>query len=403
MIKRNLINTAFDEEFGKQMRFIIGPRQCGKTTAAKWFLQKYNCQNLYYNWDNRHVRDRYIEDNHFFSRDIYNVNSSWNKPVLCLDEIHKYPKWKNILKDFYDSFCNELLFIVTGSARLDMMRKSGDSLAGRYFTFRLNPFILQEFSTGNFHEPFESAQKWINNKLEKPIYRKNELEALLTFSGYPEPLISGSDRFHRKWQTDYMDRLIREDLREITNFQEMENLAILMKLLPDKVSSPLSINSLTNDLKSSFQTVSNYLNALELGYLIFRVPSYSKKIARSIKKEKKVYFYDWTRISNIGSRFENYVACELKAITELWTDAGLGNYSLYYVKNRDGKESDFLIVKDDTPYLLIEVKLSRTNIEYHHKKNSQILNVPFIQIVREEGIAEISDKHCQMSASRFFS
>ena len=373
MIYRFIEKTAFSPEFGRQMRFIIGPRQVGKTTVVRAFLESMSCGDLYYNWDQRKIRDRYIDDSHFFSRDLYNVEQEGERRWLCLDEIHKYPEWKNVLKDFFDSFGEENCFIVTGSARLDMMRKSGDSLAGRYFTFRLNPVSLNEMIGGVFREPPETAEDWIEKRLDFPAYHEESMSALLAFSGFPEPLEIGSDRFHNKWRTDYVDRLIHEDARELTRIQDFEKIAVLMQLLPSKISSPLSINSLTTDLKTSFATVSNYLNVLELLYLIFRIPPYSKKIARSITKETKTYFFDWTRNSSLAALFENYIAVEIKTLLELWTDAGIDNFSLHYIRNRDGKETDFIILRDLKPWLLIEAKMSRTPIDYHHKKNRQLL------------------------------
>jgi len=217
-----------------------------------------------------------------------------------MDEIHKYPEWKNVLKDFFDSFGEKNGFIVTGSARLDMMRKSGDSLAGRYFTFRLNPITLRELTGKSFLEPPADANDWIMQKLDHPTYKEKELYALLRFSGFPEPLLSTSVRFHNKWRTDYVDRLIREDMRDLTRIQELENIATLMFLLPSKIALPLSINSLTANIKCSFATVSNYLKAMELGYLIFRILPYSKKIARSLTAEVEEALGDCGTISRGG-------------------------------------------------------------------------------------------------------
>ena len=386
------------------MRFIIGPRQTGKTTVAKKFLKEQNCLKLYYNWDDRKTRDRYIADYHFFVQELYNIKSSEGKRWLCMDEIHKYPKLKNVLKDFFDSFGEENGFIVTGSARLDMMRQSGDSLAGRYFTFRLNPVTLRELTGKPFYEPPADADDWIMQKLDHPTYKEKELSALLRFSGFPEPLLSTSVRFYNKWRTDYVDRLIREDMRDLTRIQELENIATLMYLLPSKITSPLSINSLTADIKCSFATASNYLKAMEFGYLIFRILLYSKKIARSLTKENKVYFFDWTRINDPAAQFENYIAVELKTLLELWTDAGIGNFDLHFIRDRDGKETDFLILRENEPWLMLEAKFSRSTIAYHHRKNRNTLGgIPFIQVVRQENIAEKrEDGLYQMSASRFF-
>ncbi|MEA1991011.1 MAG: DUF4143 domain-containing protein, partial [Thermodesulfobacteriota bacterium] len=171
-----------------------------------------------------------------------------------------------------------------------------------------------------------------------------------------------------------------------------------------KIASPLSINSLTANIKCSFATVSNYLKAMELGYLIFRISPYSKKIVRSLTKENKVYFFDWTRINDPAAQFENYIAVELKTLLELWTDAGISNFDLHFLRDRDGKETDFLILRDKEPWLMVEAKLSRSTIDYHHRKNRNTLGgISFVQVVRQENIAEKrEDGLYQISASRFF-
>lgn len=404
-ILRHIEKIAFSSDFGRQMRFIAGPRQTGKTTIAKKLLSDCRSSSLYFNWDNRKVRDAYGKDNHFFVGTMYNVVPQEDgRRWICMDEVHKYPGWKNILKDFFDSYGDEVTFVVTGSARLDMMRRSGDSLTGRYFNFRLNPVTLREFCGISMIEPPDDATDIIRQKLDSPVYRKDELEALLQFSGFPEPLLAGKARFHTRWQSAYMDTLVREDIRELTQIKNLEKMATLMHLLPERVSSPLSINSLAGDFGCGFATAANYLTALELGYLIFRIPPYHDKIARSLKKEKKAYFYDWTRAKGQSRQFENYVAVELKSWINVWEDAGFGNFSLFYIRNRDGRETDFLIVRDGKPWLLTEVKLSCSSIDYHHKKNRAVLgDIPFVQIVLEDNIAEMRDKGlCQMSAARFF-
>jgi predicted AAA+ superfamily ATPase len=180
---------------------------------------------------------------------------------------------------------------------------------------------------------------------------------------------------------------------------------MLMKLLPERICSPLSINAIAGDLKTSFATASGYIALLELGYVLFRVRPYAKKIARGLTKETKAYFYDWTRIDDDARRFENYAAVELRSLTDLWTDWGAGIYDLRYMKTRDGKETDFLVLKNEKPWLLAEIKTSRVGIESHHLKNRELLgdDVPFIQIVRQDNVAEkLQPKVFQLSASRFF-
>ena len=403
MISRNISEIVFLKEFGRQMRFIAGPRQSGKTTIAQDFLKTCGCLPLYYNWDNRAVRDRYIDDNHFYLQDIYNVNPKGRKRWLCMDEIHKYPEWKNVLKDFFDTSGNELGFIITGSAKLELFRKSGDSLAGRYFIFHLNPLMLREITGRKYTNPPECAEELIRKCLGTVNYYRKEMEELLDFSGFPEPFLNGRTKFHNKWRNDYFDRILREDMRDLTAIKEIETIAVLMKLLPDKICSPLSINSLAEDVKVSYPTVASYLNLMELVYLIFRIPAYSKKISRSITKEKKAYFYDWSRLTDLSKRFENYIAVELKSLCSLWSDSGIAQFDLYYIRTRDGRETDFLITRDSFPWLMIEVKVGRSDVAYHHLKNRELLDkIPFVQLVQENGIAEKKEEGVyQISASRF--
>ncbi len=388
------------------MRFIAGPRQTGKTTLAKAFLKSSGCERLYYNWDERSVRDAYIKDNHFFSPDILNTEIKGEKHVLCMDEIHKYRGWKNILKDFFDSYGNENIFIVTGSAKLDLFKKSGDSLAGRYFLFRLNPLHLREsIGLSKPIEPPKAPLDLVNRALDSYEYHEKAFESLFAYSGYPEPFLAQSARFFNKWRHDYVDRIIREDFRDISQIHDIEKIAVLMQLLPERIGSPLSINNLTGDLGCSFQTVSQYLQLMELGCLVFRIRPYSKKISRGLTKETKVYFYDWTRPSTDGSRFENFVAMQWKILTDLWTDWGIGDFELRYIRTRDAKETDFLILRDNKPYLLSEAKLAAGPVERHHLKHRDLImpEAPFVQIVAQKGVAEKKDRNAwQISASRFF-
>ncbi|MBI2996056.1 MAG: ATP-binding protein [Candidatus Melainabacteria bacterium] len=403
MIERFVKNIFTSKDFSKQMRFLAGPRRSGKTFIAKHFLNTVNCENLYYNWDIKNIRQKYIKDQDFYLNDI---NRGKKNIWICFDEIHKVKKWKNILKEHFDK--NEdknIKTIVTGSARLDLFRKAGDSLAGRYFLFHLYPLILSEVSKRKsiVNDLNLTAEDFIKKWLERDS-NQDEFETLFKFSGFPEPLISGKETFHNKWKDDYIEKLIYEDLREISQIKDLDKIAELILTLPSKVGSLLSINSLKEDLEISFETVKNHLRALELIYVLFFIKPYTKKISRTIKKESKVYFFDWTRVNSPGVRFENYVACELKALVTLWSDAGYGKADIFFVRTKDGKESDFLIIKDNKPWILFEVKLSSQEIENHHFNLVKNLgNIPIVQIVLEKNLLKkISDRAFIVSADRFF-
>jgi len=389
------------------MRFIAGPRQCGKSTMAKAFLESAGCAGLYYNWDLRSVRQRYRTDPHFFMSDLGKDPVPRDPPWICMDEIHKYPKWKNVLKDFFDSCAERARFVVTGSARLDMFRRSGDSLTGRFFMFHLHPLALREVAGTQAPAALpEGADALLAAALSQGTSpaRADALSQLLVYGGFPEPFLRAKRAFHTMWQREYVDSIVGQDLRDITGIRETENVASLMQLLPERIGSPLSVNSLARDLECGHATVKGYLQALVLAYVLFRVRPYARTLARALTKEEKVYFFDWSRVDAPGSRFENYVALELWTVLQLASDRGEGPFELRYIRTRDGKETDFCVLRKGQPWLLAEAKLQRSPVDFHHHANRRALGgIPFVQVVREEGVAEEREPGVvQISASRMF-
>lgn len=391
MIERELEPIAFSPEFGRQMRFVVGPRQTGKTTLAKHFLKKVKFSPLYYNWDLREIKTAYQNDADFFMKDVYKYKGQKKKVWLCFDEIHKMPKWKNILKGVFDSYEDLIHFIVTGSAKLDLLKYTGESLLGRYFAFRLFPLRLSELNSKHF----SINKKILNEKTTKIIEsilsinpsNKDSFDQLLHRSGFPEPFLSDSDLFLTKWRNDYLDHYIKEDLRDLTNIHELENVFNLITLLPSKIGNPLSLNSLKEDLEVSHTAVRTWLKALKLSYVIFSIKPYTKKIVRSLKKGEKCYFFDWTRAGSEGAIFENYIAVELFTFCAMLTDAGFGKYNLHYVKTKDGLETDFLITQNDSPWILFECKLQDTTIEKHHINTSiKLGNIPVVQLIKRPDV-----------------
>jgi predicted AAA+ superfamily ATPase len=405
-IKRYLEDMAFSEIFSRQMRFIIGPRQTGKTTLAKHKLTISKCEKFYYNWDRKEIRNRYRNEIDFVAKDFLE-NPILSKPWICFDEIHKMPKWKNILKNFFDTHEGKVNIIVTGSARLDMFRRAGDSLAGRYFLFKLNPLMFPEILSRKIDDilPESTANKFIEKSIAKKTYEQKILEDMLNFSSFPEPFLRGNSLFSKKWHETYLEKIVQEDLRDISSIHQLERVIDLLYLLPSKISSTLSINSLREDIELNFNTIKNYLNYLILTYVLFDVPPYQKKISRLVKKEKKIYFYDFTMIQDESAKFENFLALELKSNIDLWNDWTKDKYELTFVKTRDGRETDFLILKNSVPWLLCEAKLSETQIKSHHFLHSKHLgDIPFVQLVKKSDVLKVEQKNFfVVSASRFLS
>lgn len=362
----------------KSMVFLVGPRQAGKTTLSQIIARSFR-NTLYFNWDIAEHRARFFENPDFFEA-VERKDSS--RPLVVLDEIHKYRDWKNYLKGVYDRHRNEFLFLVSGSGRLDLYQRGGDSLAGRYFLFHLWPFTISELTRGN---------REIHGFLDDPLYmtmeeaeeRKRIWSALSQRSGFPEPYLAGKATTYRRWSRTYAQQLVREDIRDLTGVKSVLDMETLYLLLPSRVGSPISIPSLARDLKVSYNSVKNWLSAFERFFLSFSVSPWTRKISRAIQKERKVYLWDSPRIEDPAARFENMVALELWRAVSAWNDTGYGDFSLHFIKNKEQQEVDFLVAEGRKPLLMIEAKLSDPEPSQALKKFQQSLQIPAVQLVYE--------------------
>ena len=372
------VKTWQDLARDKSMVFCVGPRQAGKTTLSKIIAEAYP-NNLYFNWDDPRNRSRLIESPFFFE-DIVRKDAS--PPLIIFDEIHKYKDWKNYLKGVYDQFHSGYQFLVSGSGRLDIYQKGGDSLAGRYFLFHLWPFTIAELG---------GARKTIEVFLEDPLGISSagskalleKWKRLSVLSGFPEPYLANRVTTYRRWTTTYSSQLIREDIRDLTGIRSIGEIETLYFLLPSKVGSPLSVPSLAADVKVSYNTLQNWLSVFERFFLTFSISSWSKRIARAIQKERKVYLFDIPRVEDPGARFENMIALELWRAVTNWNDLGHGQFSLHFVKNKEKQEVDFLIANNRKPFLLVEAKLSETKPTAPLRKFQSALRIPAVQLNEE--------------------
>ncbi len=365
------------------MVFIAGPRQAGKTTLTQILAEDFT-NSLYFNWDILEEKRKLIENPSFYEE----VNRKDNSvPLIIFDELHKYSNWKNYLKSVYDRDKDNYKFIVSGSGRLDMYQKGGDSLAGRYFIFYLWPLTLAELAGNNL-----SFEQFTSNFIEiHTCANKTQLiwNNLSQFSGFPDPYLNGTDPFYQIWSNTYKKQLLREDIRDLASLRSFDDVEILFSLLPSKIGNPLSMASLARDINVSFDSVRSWIDIFEKFFMVFRIPRWSQKISRAITKEKKLYLFDYASIESPSAKFENMVALELFRAISNWNDLGLGNFSLHYLRNRDKEEVDFLLLNNNNPILLIETKLSDDNAAKSLKKFQKVLNIPGVQLVNKNGICKI--------------
>ena len=387
-----------------RMAFIAGPRQIGKTTAVQHFLAQQGQPRLYYNWDTPTVKRRYATNPVFFVDDLPPERP---RVWVALDEIHKYPQWKNLLKGYYDEWRRHIRFIVTGSARLDLFRKSGDSLIGRYFLFRMLPLGIHEVISGSSSS---RRDEWVPDQALPAIPpaasgAAEAVESLLQLAGYPEPFTVGKQAFCARWREHHVSLILQEDLRDLTRIVQVRKLETLLYLLPDRVGAPLSLNALRQPLESAHGTVRAWVEALKVVYLIFSIKPWTVRLSRSVLKEEKVYFWDWGLVTDPGARFENFLAVQLQRAVASWNERGRGPFSLYFLRTKDGQEVDFAIADRHRVWLLIEAKTSDTTLSRSLPVlQAKVQAALALQVVNKPGVCERKGKDVYVvGADRFLS
>lgn len=370
-------------------KFVLlsGPRQVGKTTLALSWLE--NKQGLFLNWDVAEERERIL------SRDFLNPLT---QDAFVFDELHKYNRWKSWLKGLYDKEHKRIEVIVTGSARLDIFQKGGDSLLGRYENLRLHPFTLGELVHGKILSPPKLWSEFVGT-----TEHNQEWEQLERRSGFPEPFFRDEDLQHKRWSVQRRSLLIQQDLRELSQIREVSLVEHLALLLRSRIGSPLSINSLREELSVAHDTVNSWIEILERLYFCYRIKPYHENLERSIKKERKLYLWDWSELSDPGSRFENMVASHLLKSIHLWNDLGHGEYDLCYWRDKEKNEVDFIVCEKGKPQLLIEAKHADEAISKSLLKLlSEFPNLPAFQLVNKPGVDREKGGVRVVSASKFF-
>ncbi|RLC31058.1 ATP-binding protein [Candidatus Woesebacteria bacterium] len=385
MIKKRYLTEFVVEDLAEKMVFIGGPRQVGKTTIARDLIAKQFHQSGYYNWDSKSDR-----------RKIMQSNWPGNADLIIFDEIHKYKKWKSFVKGEYDTLKNKYHFLITGSARLDLYRKGGDSMLGRYHYYRLHPFSLAEL-IGKVTIP--EVMKEIPIRLRR---EKETLKALDKFGGFPEPFLKQNTRVLRRWHNEKTERLFREDIRDVEQVRDIVSMQLLGDLLPEKTGSLLSINSLREDLEVSHRAVSSWLNILESFYYCFRIYPFVGKNFRSLKKEAKLYLWDWSEVENEAVRFENCVASHLLKLIHFLRDYEGYKANLYFLRSVEKKEVDFFVTIAEKPWFAVEAKMNDSNVSPHLFYFKEKLNIPFCyQIVKKGDVDSFIKGVRIVSADRF--
>jgi predicted AAA+ superfamily ATPase len=354
MKKRTLAQPITELAFGAQkMALVSGPRQCGKTTLAKMLLRGRK-QGLYRNWDQLEFRREWTRN----PSGIIPQSSGKENALVVFDEIHKDRRWKRNLKGIFDTLTAPCDILVTGSARLGVYMKGSDSLLGRYFSFRLHPFSIRELGGPEAVGPDEALEALFSRSRPRTKSVQERLDAMMAYGPFPEPLLAQDVRRAHLWRRNREELVVREDLRDLSRLPELGRVEMMVSLLPERVGSLFSLASVGRDIEASIHTVKRWLDYLKQLYYLFEVKPYTRSIPRSLRREGKIYLWDYSGIPDKAARFENLVACHLLKACHFWTDTGYGQFDLFYLRNKEKREIDFLIVRDGHPWLPVEVKLN---------------------------------------------
>ena len=370
MLKQRYLTAPIVEDLAQKMVFIGGPRQVGKTTMAKTLIAAHFKESACFNWDKKQER-----------RQIMAGQWPGNAELIILDELHKFKGWKRFIKGEYDTLKDKYKFIVTGSSRLDIYRKGGDSLQGRYHYYRLHPFSIAEMThADNRIEPFKELPVG-------PTHNGAELDLLEKFGGFPEPLFSQDERTLRRWHNERNERLFREDIRDIEVIRDLSGMKLLSDMLSTKVGSLLSINSIREDMAVSHRAASRWLDILETFYYHFRIHPYARTPFRALKKEPKLYLWDWSEVAGEPARFENLIASHLLKLVHWLQDREGYKAGLYFLRDSAKKEVDFLVTVDERPWFAVEAKTQDEEVSATLRSFQERLKIPFAyQALRKKGV-----------------
>jgi predicted AAA+ superfamily ATPase len=351
MITSRYLKDFIASDLDKKITLLSGPRQSGKTTLSKSLPFK---AIEYLNFDEVGQRNKIIK-------------KDWSRKadLLVFDELHKMNKWKSWIKGIYDTEGVRPRILVTGSARLDIFRKGSDSLAGRHFLYRIHPFSVAELKSTDTPEV--------------------ALQGILERGGFPEPYLSRSDKDARRWRNTHLDVIVRQDLLDLEQVRNIVGVETLIELLANRVGAPISFRNLAQDLQVTPQTVQRWVLLLERLFVVFIVRPYSKNLARSLLKEPKIYFYDTGRVSDSGgARLENAVACALLKRANFLTDTQGKKSEVYYLRDKEQREVDFLTVLENKPEYMIEVKTSDEQFSPHLRYFAErVAHVEALQLVHK--------------------
>ena len=324
------------------IKVIIGPRRAGKSSFS------IRCLNKLSNFGYVNFDDEKLVDTTNYNEIISAVEDVYSKPkYLLLDEIQNLAKWELFVNRLQRQGYN---LIITGSNSKLLSFELATHLTGRYSSILLFTFSFKEFLKFNGQEVTETETK-------------ARLNSYLELGGYPEPLVKKLN--YKEYLSTLLDSIIYKDIVKRFKIRSAQGIEDLSSYLISNIAKDYSYNTLMQVTKcKSVHTVEKYLNYLEESFVLFKLHRFSFKVKEQINSPKKIYCFDNGFISakafkisrDIGRIYENTVAIKLKKL-ELE-----GKISVFYWKNQQQQEVDFVIKKHAKVKQLIQVCYDITDL-----------------------------------------
>lgn len=412
VIKRRLFEELKEHISHKEISFIVGPRQAGKTTLMfllKEFLEQRGEKTLFLNLD--------IEaDKEFFSSQSRLVKKielelGRNRGFVFIDEIQRKENAGLFLKGIYDMNL-PYKFIVSGSGSVELKEKIHESLMGRKRIFELSTLSFEEFI--NFKTEYKYEDRLLEFFSVETIKTFELLDEYLNFGGYPRVVLEKELTEKRKIINEIYQGYIERDISYLLKIHKTEEFSNLIKVMADQVGRLVNFSELSSTLGISVKTVKDYLWYMEKTFIIQRLTPYFKNLRKEITKSPIFYFYDlglknfacgeFGNLKDKGFIFQNFIFNIIKEKIEFSPSR------ICFWRTKDKTKIDFIIElgKDIIP---IEVKFKRLETpeipralrsfieRYKPKKaliinlslekamrlnNTQILTTPFYRLVRKD-------------------
>ena len=337
----------------RRVLLLSGPRQCGKTTLARSLCSD---DTEYLTLDDVTLKEAAENDPHGFVKHRANT--------LIIDEVQRVPSLLPAIKKRVDEDNRPGQYLLTGSANIQSLPNVQESLAGRVAKIRLHPLSQGELQR---NKPNFLARAFTQSFESKPaFYDRDAVLEMALRGGFPEALkLSGRER--KSWHIDYITALLERDLKDIAKINRKQAMRELVDVMAAWSSKFMDLSAIGAGLSIRRPTIESYLNALETLYLVERVRPWTKTDYDRVGKQSKLFMTDCGLMASIlgwrmdqirldsdrsGKLVETFAFKELAA----QVDVSSSEYQLYHYRDREKREIDFIVERDDGALLGIEIK-----------------------------------------------